>query len=586
MARDLYGELLSRALQRSAPAGHIPAYITPGEGRLLRSRGGGVAPGGGQYMANGIPTFSYGGEAGFGGGGGEGEPGDPGPGTGGGSDYGGFFGWEDAIAAGLSDAPGTGVYGGTTSDHDSAPVSLDMAALEAALNRGRAMSAAATPLDQPDIDQIDAEEAAAAAAAATAAAEAADAANTASFSSSMATALSNVTSEDQSELGLEESEGQDTLDAPDTDTGYSAGFLDDMATAVNSLTDLDEPDIQPDIAEFGWGVEDVEAVSLDEGPQPDPEEFGWNVEDVETDDYGYLDTLGGMPGSGPTGTGTAPGDTDDGGDAAQKSALALAQHEVNTGRMSQAQAFSALESPIDRGGLGRFSPAVGWGVNSETGLASFADLAALNAQDHTGYAINNPQPTEAGLLASQVFSQLNPTVTNAVIGLSGMLPGTIGFASFLAGMIEDKGLMNIPGVRSIPGIQALSDIIDIPGRLVSEATSAITEPVSDLLSQGQRSLAEALEDAGMLDSDDPGFLGAGGDNDVAGGSVDGDAPEIEFLPPVETPRVVEPLVARTFAEVDAATKNRILSNILSGLTRLGHSTEGVTAFGPLFVDER
>ena len=213
-------------------------------------------------------------------------------------------------------------------------------------------------------------------------------------------------------------------------------------------------------------------------------------------------------------------------------------------------------------------------------------MNALNAQDHTGYAINNPQPTEAGLLASQVFAQLNPTVTNAVIGLSGMLPGTIGFASYLAGMIEDKGLMNIPGVRSIPGVQELSDIIDIPGRLVSEATSAITEPVSDLLSQGQRSLAEALEDAGMLDSDDPGFLGAGGDNDVAGGSVDGDAPEIEFLPPVETPRVVEPLVARTFAEVDAATKNRILSNILSGLTRLGHSTEGVTAFGPLFVDER
>ena len=301
MARDLYGELLSRALQRSAPAGHIPAYITPGEGRLLRSRGGGVAPGGGQYMANGIPTFYD-----AAGGGMEGEDtgvGDPGPGTGGGSDYGGFFGWEDAVAAGLSDAPGTGVYGGTTSDHGPAPVSLDMAALEAALNRGRAMRAAAT-----------------------------EDANTASFLSSMATTLSNVTSEDQSELGLEESEGQDTLDAPDTDTGYSAGYLDDMATAVNSLTDLDEPDIQPDIAEFGWGVEDIEAqdpVSVtsplgrsdvlegwndlatpDIQPdiQPDIAEFGWGVEDVETDDYGYLDTLGGMPGSGPTGTGTAPGD--------------------------------------------------------------------------------------------------------------------------------------------------------------------------------------------------------------------------------------------------------------------------------------
>jgi hypothetical protein len=57
MARDLYGEMLSRALQRQAPSGHFPAYITPFEAGLLRSRGGGVSPGGGQYMAGGIPSF-------------------------------------------------------------------------------------------------------------------------------------------------------------------------------------------------------------------------------------------------------------------------------------------------------------------------------------------------------------------------------------------------------------------------------------------------------------------------------------------------------------------------------------------------
>ena len=57
MARDLYGEMLSRALQRQAPSGHFPAYITPFEAGLLRSRGGGVPPGGGQYMAGGIPAF-------------------------------------------------------------------------------------------------------------------------------------------------------------------------------------------------------------------------------------------------------------------------------------------------------------------------------------------------------------------------------------------------------------------------------------------------------------------------------------------------------------------------------------------------
>ena len=57
MERDLYGEMLSRALNRGAPQGHFAAYITPQEGGVLRDMGGGVAPNGGQLMANGIPSF-------------------------------------------------------------------------------------------------------------------------------------------------------------------------------------------------------------------------------------------------------------------------------------------------------------------------------------------------------------------------------------------------------------------------------------------------------------------------------------------------------------------------------------------------
>jgi hypothetical protein len=57
MARDLYGELLSNALNRKAPRDHFAAYINPREAAMLRSQGGGVAPGGGQYMASGIPSF-------------------------------------------------------------------------------------------------------------------------------------------------------------------------------------------------------------------------------------------------------------------------------------------------------------------------------------------------------------------------------------------------------------------------------------------------------------------------------------------------------------------------------------------------
>jgi hypothetical protein len=59
MARDLYGEMLSRALNRGAPPGHFPAYINPGEAAQLRAQGGGVPPGDprGQYVVNGLPSY-------------------------------------------------------------------------------------------------------------------------------------------------------------------------------------------------------------------------------------------------------------------------------------------------------------------------------------------------------------------------------------------------------------------------------------------------------------------------------------------------------------------------------------------------
>jgi hypothetical protein len=57
MKRDLYGELMGRALNRSAPPGHFAAYIRPDESEVLRSMGGGVAPDGGQNMYNGMPAY-------------------------------------------------------------------------------------------------------------------------------------------------------------------------------------------------------------------------------------------------------------------------------------------------------------------------------------------------------------------------------------------------------------------------------------------------------------------------------------------------------------------------------------------------
>jgi hypothetical protein len=69
MRRDLYGQFLSNVLSRPSAGNSIPkrtniggqehllAYITPEESFTLRRQGGGVPPGGGQYIVNGVPAF-------------------------------------------------------------------------------------------------------------------------------------------------------------------------------------------------------------------------------------------------------------------------------------------------------------------------------------------------------------------------------------------------------------------------------------------------------------------------------------------------------------------------------------------------
>jgi hypothetical protein len=489
MANDLYGELLARALQRRAPPGHFPAFVTPGEANLLRSHGGGVAPGGGQYMAGGIPAFSYGGEAGFGGGGGEGEPGDPG-------------GFGGVAGPGMGFGGMTGEFGGMGFD-----------------------AFGFSPMDEGDMGRSPADQ-------------------FASFLAARAKA-------DQIAFNVASMAPKTAAQAAQDQAEQEAAAL---AAALESDT-LDPSYSTPSQTTPGFT-----------GTISEPETESFFEESLEQDQAPYS------------------GDTDDSGPAAQQAALSMAQHEVNTGRMSQAQAFSALESPIDKGGLGRFSPAVGWGINSETGLASFADLAALNAQDHQGYAITNPQPTEASILASQVFGRLNPTVTNAVIGLAGFLPGPVGFAATIAGLVEDKGLLNIPAVQSIPGVSAISEGLASArgkiGDVISGITDPITGPVGEALSAGQQAVADAL--SGVLGpQESTGFEDAG---DFDGGGVDGGAPDIEIMPPIATETDAAPaLSARAFGDVDDETRRRILANIISGLQRTDRPTEGVTAFGPLFT---
>jgi hypothetical protein len=107
---------LAVAPKRIKPRGkkpHALAYIDPEEAALLRSRGGGVAPGGGQIMRHGLPSFEDGGDGGDGGagdGGGDG-PGAGGDGPGGPNDNGGASATGEAAGPGMGGVDGPGGMG-------------------------------------------------------------------------------------------------------------------------------------------------------------------------------------------------------------------------------------------------------------------------------------------------------------------------------------------------------------------------------------------------------------------------------------------------------------------------------------------
>jgi hypothetical protein len=604
MARDLYGELLARALQRRAPPGHFPAFVTPGEANLLRSYGGGVAPGGGQYMAGGIPAFSYGGEAGFGGGGGEGEPGDPG-GFGAGDAFGGMtgeFGGMGFDAFGFSPMD-EGDMGRSPADQFA---SFLAARAKAEKDAVAARFAQAKEDIAQDIVDKAAKEEAAAKAAARAAAAMEQQFQAQKVRSSFVT--SPITVAPAPKAAPLEGWEQVTL-APVK--GPPPGNLMEpskKSAAVNYAAQFEGKQVRPSLI---GSLLTSPPSRMPQAPTAVPVALAAALES-DTLDPSYSTPSQTTPGF--TGTISEPGtesffeesleqdqapysgDTTDATAEQMATNLALAATATSLA-MDETEAYdaheaalTALDAPISEGGIGRFSPANSWGLRSEVALnnkdetgrlgISIADLQALNAQDQQGYAINNPQPSEASILASQVFAQLNPTITNAVIGLAGFLPGTVGFAATIAGLAENKGLLNIPGVRSIPGVSALSDALAGVRTGIGDFFSPITDPIGQALSAGQQAVADAL--SGIIGTEEStGFDDAG---DFDGGGVDGGAPDIEIVPDVTTDTdATPPPMARTFADVDDETRRRILANIISGLQRTGRPTEGVTAFGPLFT---
>ena len=260
---------------------------------------------------------------------------------------------------------------------------------------------------------------------------------------------------------------------------------------------------------------------------------------------------------------------------------------VNAQVVSNAQAAAIAQTDISQGGLGSMSPGGFAAAHGEV-AATMAQIAAINHADPSvthGYSINNQQPTAASLAASQAFAQVNPTITNTMFGVAGMMPGPMGIMANLAGAHAGHGFgsMASDALSDVPGVGALS-----------EAISGITSPVTGAISAGVTALGEGLSlgaqavNEALGGTDTPGVGQQGGPSGDSVADIGG--PDIVPVPPVaaspvvpEAVRFSETAPVATTSDIDDATRQRILANIVGGLERTDRPTEGVTAFGPLFT---
>jgi hypothetical protein len=260
---------------------------------------------------------------------------------------------------------------------------------------------------------------------------------------------------------------------------------------------------------------------------------------------------------------------------------------VNAQVVSNAQAAAIAQTDISQGGLGSMSPGGFAAAHGEV-AATMAQIAAINHADPSvthGYSINNQQPTAASLAASQAFAQVNPTITNTMFGVAGMMPGPMGIMASLAGAHAGHGFgsMASDALSDVPGVGALS-----------EAISGITSPVTGAISAGVTALGEGLSlgaqavNEALGGTDTPGVGQQGGPSGDSVADIGG--PDIVPVPPVaaspvvpEAVRFSETAPVATTSDIDDATRQRILANIVGGLERTDRPTEGVTAFGPLFT---
>jgi len=197
------------------------------------------------------------------------------------------------------------------------------------------------------------------------------------------------------------------------------------------------------------------------------------------------------------------------------------QAAVTNNDITVAQAAAVMGQNISGGGQGSQSPSVGLGVNSEVGLTSINDVIEALAMNRgsvnptVGYAINDPTGLSQGSVrASLIAGRLNPSLTNAMFGLTGLIGPAGAALGTVAGALEGRGMAPALGLTE-PGRGSIAETVtdffgesedpaiggedpgEIGGPSEEELTALLTPPTTTLPDQTTTEEEEDTADAAL-----------------------------------------------------------------------------------------
>tara|TARA_R110002012_G_scaffold117834_2_gene265947 strand:+ start:2176 stop:4170 length:1995 start_codon:yes stop_codon:yes gene_type:complete len=629
--RKNIGELLMdmedapQEVLENAPRGHFPAYITPNEAEILRSQGGGVSPGGGQYMVGGIPAFfspddPNGGDDGGVGGDGIGD--DTGIGPDVGPSIGGDIGSPESGVIGTVDvtsqeaAPGSDVDFDITEDtsedvdltdpdNTDAVISLlfqagivDHIAGDLSTVYGGSTTSTDDDDDEATTDTLEEED---------------------DEEEDNQTGTVNVTGTSFGGLGaLSEEEPEDEEDDEEEDDPSPTSFIDlpadpnipgllDFGLNIG-FTSFDAPEDDDEggvVTAFGDTVTDDTATTDDESEDADPAAV----------EQGII-SRGGFPGAENTITEVAL--------ALGSEAIGLTEEEAvelhyNRGKANKAKgmnndalqnqngqslyglnvlglisldtATSIAQQDIDEGGLGFFSPggfaAAGYSQNPVTDFGQIMSLNQIDPQTQD-YALNVIAPQfgtpafNMSITSSNTMADLNPGLAGIMSTIAGSFPG--GQAIQAAQAISGRGSGGILGLVAKGVGQSLGQLDPALGKgfaNIGSTVSNLAQDVNQQIGQGIGVVTGAADDAlsgifgGLPGADaSPQDVGFSGPQDIGG-------PSTRPTPP--TPALPDPTTTTT-QNKDLTTDPNVLAalTLLPGVSQnLPGETEPVEPLAPL-----